>query len=207
MCRGAWWTQSHLRQTHAALETHAAPLIGPSDLRQLHVAPPQVDVNGVLVVHDTPNPSHGGVEQSLLLVQGTLLLLLRQWTRVRQEAHVAHGKVPHTCRGRTPVSGSHPNQFHHPSLNTKCLPCFLCTDSYTQTYTLQNKMEKLPYKDTSDNVTSRMPYPEYGPGSCSSGMSLAGIHTGTQSDCIWGPPSRPQDWSGPPCCRDEVIKY
>lgn len=61
----------------------------------------KVYIHSILVVHQPTDPSHGCVEQTFLLIEGSLLLSIWQRTGVRQEVHVCHLKVPNTC-GATP---------------------------------------------------------------------------------------------------------
>lgn len=68
------------------------------------VAGGNVDVDGVLVVHEAAHAGHGRVEQALLLVEGPLLLSVWQGAGVGQEVHVRHLEVAHAC-GATPHAG------------------------------------------------------------------------------------------------------
>lgn len=57
-----------------------------------------VYVHCVFIIHHSSNPWHGSVEQSLFLIQSSLLQLLRERTRVRKKADVGHWEVSYSCK-------------------------------------------------------------------------------------------------------------
>ncbi len=82
-----------LAETKTNMQTEAV-----NTHRLIDVVRRKVNVHSVLVVHDPPDPGHGCIEQTFLLVQRPLLLSVWQWTRVWQEVHIRHLKVSYTCR-------------------------------------------------------------------------------------------------------------
>jgi len=53
-------------------------------------------INSIFVVDDAANARHRTVYQTFFLVQRSLLYLVRQRARIREETHVVNGKVTTT---------------------------------------------------------------------------------------------------------------
>ena len=53
----------------------------------------QFYINCILVIDDASNTRHWRIDESFLLAQSPAVLAVREWTRVRQEAHVANTEV------------------------------------------------------------------------------------------------------------------
>lgn len=85
------WQACKLKLRSFRCRTHTHLLL-------IDVVSRKVNIHCILVIHDSPDPGHGCIEQTFLLVQRSLLLSIWKCTGVRQKVHVCDLKVPHTYR-------------------------------------------------------------------------------------------------------------